>query len=221
MKTFLSFLFMVLFASLISCNNDSSSQVNPQPAAPIFVSRLIFIGEANIGGSIKIEIKDTYIDSILDGNTDWQDNVLNPISSLPLYASPTKITISNLSYYGETINKIICQDDSNNPMQVQYEGPYGAYFKGPDNKLYRIVGPLQYIEQGRVEKIANASIRSFFLTQCTDDNSNIYEVSFYPDSDDLSHNITTNFDILSGGLKGIIRVHKEGDGYTTYVDMLF
>lgn len=220
MKTsFLSLCCLILFICLMSCKSDDPKP-NPQPA-PIFVSRLIFIGESNVGGSAKIEIKDSYIESVLDGNPDWQDNSLNPTSSLPLYASPTKITINDLSYYGDLISEIVCLDDTNNQMQVQYEGPYGAYFKGPDGKLYRSIGVLQYVEQGLMEEIHNASIRNFFLAECIDENNNVYDISFYPDVDPLSHGVTTDMDIVNGGLRGIIRVHKIGDGYTTFVDMLF
>ncbi|MCX6112484.1 MAG: hypothetical protein NTY22_04260, partial [Proteobacteria bacterium] len=162
--------------SLISCNSHVTP--NPQPAPP-FVSRLIFTGEADVGGSTKVEIKDSYIESVLDGNPDWQGNILNPVSPLPSYASPVKITISNLVYYDQIIDTITCNDDVKNKMLLQYKGPFGTYFVGPDGKLYRTIGVLQYIEQGLTEDITNASVNAFFLVTCQDSNGNSYEVSFY------------------------------------------
>ena len=207
--------FLMVF---ISCSSD----VTPSPQAETpFVSRLIFIGDANVGGSAKVEIKDSYIESILDGNPDWQGNILTPTTALPLYSAPVKVTISNLSYYDQVVDEIVCSDDVKNKILLQYRGPFGAYFMGTDSKLYRETGVLQYIEQGLSEYITSASIETFFFTSCQDTNNVPYEVSFYPYSDELSHGITTIFNVTNGSLRGIIRIHRVGDGHVPYIDLLF
>jgi len=207
--------FLMIF---ISCSSDITPA--PQPEKP-FVSRLIFIGNANVGGSAKIEIKDSYIESVVDGNPDSLGNTLTPTTNLPLYSSPIKVTISNLSYYDQVVDEIVCNEDTDNKMSLQYRGPFGSYFMGTDGKLYRQIGVLQYIEQGLTEDITSASIGAFFLVNCQDTNGIPYEVSFYPSSDELSHGITTILNVTNGSLRGIIRVHKVSEGHVPYVDLLF
>ena len=208
----------VLFMSFISCGSKVTPA--PQPEPP-FVSRLIFIGDASVGGSAKIEIKDSYLESILDGNPDWQGTILTPTTALPLYSAPVKVTISNLSYYDQVVDAIVCTDDVKNKISLAYKGPFGTYFMGTDGKLYRQTGVLQYVEQGLSEYLTSASIETFFLVNCQDSNGVSYEVSFYPYTDELSHGITTILNITNGSIRGIIRVHKVSEGHIPYVDLLF
>jgi hypothetical protein len=218
-------------AALISCNSDVTDQQSSDPgaSAPVFVSRLIFTGDANVGGTVKVEIKDSYIEGVLDGNSDWLGNTATAPFGTPLaaYTSPVKITISNLTYHDQTVAEITCSEDTNNQMSMAYEGPSGTYYEGTDGKLYlytgTILGVLQYSEQGLADAITKASLAvdGFFLVNCKDSDGNDYEVSLYPSNDILSHGITTTFDVASGAIEqGIVRVHKVAEGHVPYVDMV-
>ncbi|MEI6079464.1 MAG: hypothetical protein WCQ53_02340 [bacterium] len=209
-------------ATLMSCGDSTPAPVDQTTpaAATVVLSRLIFTGEANVGGAVKVEIKDSYIESALDGNPGFLGTTLTTLTALPEHKSSIKVTIDNLSYYDQAPTQIVCNEDSNNKMSIVYSGPFGSYYEGTAGKLYRATAPLQYIEQGLTENITEAAVSAFFLTSCKDTNGNSYEVSFYPSSDPLSHSITTTFRVLDGSLKGIIRVHHEGEGHVPFVDML-
>ena len=222
----IGFLIFALSGVITSCSS-SVEGTDPSIEGAPFVSRLIFTGISNVADA-KIEIDEAYVESVLDGNPEWEDI---PFSSSPTYTteypSAVAITISNFEYDAETVESITCASDRNNKMNLIYTSELGDLSKGPDDKFYRhifsITPPVDfYMDQEDNELILSARVQDFFLAQnCSGSDGKVYEVSFYPSTDVLAHNLDTTFTIADGSISGIIRVHQEGNGYVPFVDMLF
>jgi hypothetical protein len=222
-------LILSLSGVITSCSSNVEGTNPPSIEPAEIISRLIFTSSSNIG-DVKIEMNEPYIERVLDGNPDWVG--LSALSSTPyssVYPSDITINVSNLYYDGEEISSVLCDYDENNKIDLIYTSSMGDLYMGPNSKFYRYTPtafppppPYLYADQELDENILSARLANFYLKQnCTGSDGKVYEVSFYPSTNPLSHNITTSFSIDDGSISGIIRVHQEGNGHVPFVDMLF
>ena len=213
--------FSLLFFS--ACENEVDPQGAPMATK---VNRLIFEAEAESGGHLKVELSDTHIESLLDGN---QSGITTPLLIpsnsyvLPLHQSLASFSFTDVNYYGVTIADITCSSNPESKFPLLWVGPLGDYYEGFNGYLYLddIIGGSQYVLQSDNEVINSAAVAEYFYADCTSSDGNAYRVSFYPPSDPLSHSIQTTFSVDKGILEGIVRLHRVGDGYTPYIDLLF
>lgn len=220
-KLFISLVAVCAVSLIASCDDVT----DPQPSTISTVNRLIFEGDAETGGHLKVELSDTHIESLLDGNNSGVTSPLLIPSSLilPEHSSLISITLTDVNYYGETVADVSCSSNPDNKIELLWRGPIGDYYEGPNGYMYLddTLGASQYILQGSSETMDEAAIVSYYYSNCTSSDGNAYRVSFYPDNDVLSHGIETTFDVDRGVVTGILRLHRIGDGHTPYIDLLF
>ena len=214
---------LLLFAS---CNSDNPTQAN---AATTVVNRLIFTGTADVGGTVKVELDDTRMEAVLDGNADYSNGILPGLPLLLPHYSLVTITISDLDYYGDVVS-IECKASSTKKIPLEWKGPAGSYYEGPNGIMYVYDSGLpQYLEQGLDDTITSAVIPVptpamgagyHFYMDCTGSDSSEYRVTLYDRTSPLAHSITTKFDINSGTMEGVVRIHRIGDGYHPFMDIL-
>jgi len=212
-------LFALTIFALTACDNVTT---DPDPAEPV-VNKLIFQSEAESGGTVKVELNDTFIESLLTGNNSGVTTplLLPATPALPVHESSIKVNLSDIDYYGQIISGIECVSDET--IGLIWEGPLGEYYEGPNGYLYLddvLIGN-QYVLQGDTEIIDTAIVNSFYYMNCTSSDGVAYKLSFYPSNHVLSHGIATRFSVEEGSFTGIIRLHKVGEGYLPYLDLLF
>jgi len=232
-KNGLSFVLLVFVTfSFIACKKNTTSS---EPASVASVNRLIFESDAESGGHLKMEIDDTHIESLLDGNTSGVTSL--PISAsnftLPLHESLVKFTFTNVNYYGETISEVTCDSNPDSKFSLLWKGSIGSsiwnYYEGFNGYLYLLddTDPIPanhfYAIQGESDTITSAAVAdgTYFSADCTSADGEAYTVSFYPSDDVLSHSIQTTFSVEKGTIEGIVRLHRIGDGHVPPLDMLF
>ncbi len=218
-------IFALLFLAglnFTACDNVSDPQAS---TVTTIENRLIFTGYAESGAYIKVELSDTHIESLLDGNNSGVTTPLLIPSSLtlPAHSSLATITLTDINYYGKLIPSVTCSSDPDNKLSLVWVGPLGDYYEGPNGYLYLddILMGSQYVLQGSSETLNEAVIVSYYYSDCVSDDGSSFRVSFYPRTDVLSHSIETTFSVDEGTIKGIVRLHRVGDGYTPYIDLLF
>ena len=218
--------FLLLFLSMGILGFSACENVTDPQASTVstYVNRLIFESDADSGGHLKVEIKDTFIENLLDGNGDVVTPLLLPPTPLlPFHESLVDFTFTDVNYYGETIADITCSGSSESLLPLLWEGPLGEYYEGPNGYLYlddTIIGS-QYILQGSSDVISGAVVVSSFHAECTSSDGEAYRATLYPASNVLSHGISTSFSVDKGTLKGIVRLHRVGDGHDPFIDLLF
>ncbi len=228
------FFVLLTFAtfSFTACEKGTTS--NPQTATIPPVNRLIFEADADSGGHLKMEIDDTHIESLLDGNTNIDVTPLlipyPPISNLlSTHESLAKFTLTNINYYGETISEITCDSDPDYKFPLLWQGFIGDnlrdYYEGFNGYLYLddISQAQTYALQGVNDTITYAAVadNTPFSADCTSTDGESYIITFYDATDVRSHGIQTTFSVETGSIKGIVRLHRVGDGHVPPLDMLF
>jgi len=212
---------------LFACNNNTPT---PQPQPDVVVNRLIFTGTADTGGDVKIELTDTKLESVLDGNPNYSGAVLPNPPVLPFHTSLITVDMTDLNYYEETVT-INCASSSSNKIPLEWRGTVGSFYENTDGLLYVMdLGFPQYLEQQTDDALLDAvipiptatllGVGYYFNTLCTGSDGNEYRVSFYDRTNPYAHGITTTFSVVNGTVEGIIRVHRLGDGHHPYLDIL-
>ena len=210
-----------------ACNSeDPTSLSQPETVA---TNRLIFIGTADTGGSVKIELNDAKLESVLDGNPNYNGGTLISPPMLPYHKSYVRIDITDLNYYDDVVT-ISCPVSYANKMPLEWRGNAGSFYENTDGILYvQDLGLPQYFEQQTHEALLEAAIpvpslvlgaEYNFNTLCSGSDGNDYRISFYDRTSPYAHGITTTFSVVNGTVEGIIRVHRLGDGYHPYLDIL-
>ena len=212
---------------LFSCNNNDLTP-QPQPA-PLVVNRLVFTGTANTGGDVRIELDDAKLETVLDGNPNYNGGVLPSPPQLPFHESLITIDITDLNYYGDVVT-VNCAASSSNKIPLELIGNAGSFYENTNGVFYLQDNSLpQYLEQQTNEVFLEAVIPIptsilgsgyYFNTLCTASDGNDYRVSFYDRTNPFSHGITTTFSIVDGTVEGIIRIHRLGEGYHPSFDIL-
>jgi hypothetical protein len=227
-------------ASLLisSCRNDDvTSQPQPQPQpAPLKVSRLIFTGTANTGGDVKVTLNDPKLELVLDGNSNYsgQSDVCLLFPCYPPRFSLISVEMVDLNYYGDSVS-ITCAESDSSRIPLEWRGSVGeSLYENSNGIMYAWDNVGHYYEQDTNEVLTEAVIPDYsafavlgtgyvFAIECTGSDGSDYRVSFYDSSTDQaehSHSITTTFSVEKGTVEGIIRVHRIGDGYHPYMDIL-
>lgn len=206
---------------LFACNDQNPTDVS-EPAV-VAVNRLIFTGTADTGGSVKIELDDARLEAVLDGNPNYGGNVLPAVPSLPCRASLITVDITDLNYYGDNVT-INCPSSSSNRISLEWRGTAGSFYENTDGVMYVFdLGLPQYLEQQTDDALLDAVIpvsATHFDRLCTGTDGNDYRISFYDRNSPYAHGITTTFSVVNGTVEGIMRVHRLGDGYHPYLDIL-
>jgi len=225
-KIKIAFMIGMSLMLFVSCSDDPASQ--PEASTAV-VNRLIFTGTANSGGNVAIELDDTKLEAVLDGNPNYNGGVLPGLPSLPFHKSLIKIDITDLNYDDDTVT-INCAVSSSNKIPLEWRGNAGSFYENTDGIMYVYDSGLpQYLEQQTDEALLEAVIPVptsvlgagyHFNTLCAGSDGNEYRVSFYDRTTSCAHGIMTTFSVVNGTVEGIIRVHRIGDGYHPYMDIL-
>jgi hypothetical protein len=217
---------------VLSCNNSTTTQT--QPSTPT-VSILTFTGTAHTGGDVTITIDDSALELVLNGDPDY--NGSSTAIPAPPYLAPrssmVNIDMASLNYYGDVVN-ITCVESASNKMFLVWQGMAGNFYENTGGTMFVFdAGGPQYFAQTTTEALLTAVVPTpnppvlpaganyyYFSTDCTGDDGSDYTVSFYDSSTPYAHGITTTFSVVDGTVTGIIRVHRIGDGYHPYMDIL-
>ncbi len=221
-------LFVGTSLMLFACNDETPTNVS-EPAA-VVVNRLIFAGTADTGGSVKIELDDTKLETVLDGNPNYNGGVLPFPPQLPFHSSLITINMTDLNYYEDVVT-ITCPSSSSNKIPLEWRGDAGSFYQNTDGVMYVAdLGLPQYLEQQTDDVLLDAvipvptttllGVGYHFNMLCTGSDSNDYRVSFYDRTSPYAHGITTTLSVVNGTVEGVIRVHRLGDGYHPYLDIL-
>jgi hypothetical protein len=218
---------------ILSCH-ETTTTTQTQPETPT-ASRLTFTGTAHTGGTVKVTLDDNKLELVLDGDPNYVSTVM-PIPAPPYLApraSMINIEMTDLNYYGDIVT-VTCVESDANKIYLEWRGAAGNFYENTGGTMYVFdSGGPEYLEQKDDEALLEAVIPTpnppslplgagyyYFTTDCTGSDGSDYRVSFYDSSTSYTHGITTTFSVTDGTVEGIIRVHRIGDGYHPYMDIL-